>query len=177
MSTVTGTNYCLLTRIQDIPHVLMIRERVDILGHVRPMEPKDEVPALRLHPSEVGVIKEDPVRRWLAGQEKIDRKFKRSAERVMKKRKKLEAKAEKMLADARDKGLVLHGDGGRIQGDVQRADRGASNPSISSVDSERVIDEDRRWGPLDLEGERPPPSAIAKRRDTVGCHIHCPIVF
>ncbi|ETW83742.1 Esterase/Lipase [Heterobasidion irregulare TC 32-1] len=151
---------------EDIPHVLMIRERVDLLGHVRPMEPKDEVSALQLRPSEVGVIKEDPVRRWLAGQEKIDRKFKRSAERVVKKRKKLEAKAEKMLADARDKGLVLHDDGGRIQGDVQRADRGASNPSISSVDSERVIDKDRRWGPLDLEGERPPPSAIAKRRDT-----------
>ena len=47
----------------------MIRERVDIHGVVRPMEPKEEIEALNIPPQEIGIIKEAPVMRWLAGQE------------------------------------------------------------------------------------------------------------
>ena len=39
-----------------------------------------------------------------------------------------------------------------------------SSRSISTLTG---IDEDRRFGPLDLDDENPPPSAIARRRDRV----------
>ncbi|THH16438.1 hypothetical protein EW146_g4194 [Bondarzewia mesenterica] len=172
---------------EDIPHILMIRERVDIRGNARAMEPKEEIPVLQLRPSEVGVIKEAPVRRWLTGQEHTDKVFSRTAKKAVKKRKKIMKKFERMLADARDQGLVLEGDKnvktGRGQGDsgdahagwggaremskqVGRVGTGASNAPIGSMDTGRVIDENRRWGPLDLDNEHPPFTAIAKRRDT-----------
>lgn len=150
----------------------MIRERVDINGHVRPMEPKSAIPALQMRPSKIGIIKERPVRRWADGQNAVDKKYRRAAEKVIKKRRKLEAKAERMLADAREQGLLLENDSiYRKEGaeeakrkGVKRADSGGD--SILSTISRR-IDVDRRWGPLDLQNERPPPTAIAARRDTV----------
>jgi len=38
--------------------------------------------------------------------------------------------------------------------------------SLASLAAVGVIDVERRWGPLDLEDEHPPPTAIAHRRDT-----------
>ncbi|PIL36933.1 hypothetical protein GSI_00623 [Ganoderma sinense ZZ0214-1] len=55
--------------------IIFIRERVNPLGKVRPMEPPDQLLALRIPPSEIGLIKEGPVRRWLAGQEAWDKRF------------------------------------------------------------------------------------------------------
>ncbi|KZT29342.1 alpha/beta-hydrolase [Neolentinus lepideus HHB14362 ss-1] len=144
---------------EDLPDVLMIRERIDIHGKVRPMEPKEELVALQLKPSEIGVIKEDPCRRWATGQVIWDKKFKRSAESVLRKRQKNEARALALLADARSQGLKLADDGSIV--DL------AVSPSRMSIPSgHREIQSDRRWGPLDLEYESPPPSAICKRRDT-----------
>ncbi|TFK55444.1 alpha/beta-hydrolase [Heliocybe sulcata] len=144
---------------EDLPVVLMIRERVDIHGKVRPMEPKEEVAALQLKPSEIGVIKEDPCRRWQTGQDMWDKKFKRTAERVVRKRQKNETKALVMLANARAEGLEIADDGSIVNLAV--------SPSRVSIPPERrEIQSDRRWGPLDLEHESPPPSAICKRRDT-----------
>ncbi|KAI0045124.1 alpha/beta-hydrolase [Auriscalpium vulgare] len=168
---------------EDVPHVHMIRERVDIRGRARPMEHKEDIPALCVRPSDVGVIKEAPVRRWVIGQEMVDKKYARLAEKVVRKRRKLEARAERMLADARDKGLVLERETTDVE-DVERPEqldgagegrskarvvRSRSSASVAiSVNSTTNgrINEDRRWGPLDLDNERPPPSAIAGRRDT-----------
>ncbi|KAI0356462.1 alpha/beta-hydrolase [Trametes cingulata] len=141
---------------EDIPAVLMIRERVDVLGNVRPMEPPEEIEALRLQPWEIGVIKEAPVRRWLSGQEEWDRKYKRTAEHVIRKRRQYEAKAARLLEHARQQGLIhdeLHPQRSRV----------SLSGSVSSVGEVEV---ERRWGPLDLNDEKPPPSAIAGRRDT-----------
>jgi hypothetical protein len=44
----------------------------------------------------------------------------------------------------------------------------ATGLSVHSISSSVRIDEFRRYGPLDLSEEHPPPSAIAGRRDTVG---------
>ncbi|KAI9066431.1 alpha/beta-hydrolase [Trametes sanguinea] len=143
---------------QDISAVAFIRERVDVLGNVRPMEPPEEIEALRLKPQEIGVIKEAPVRRWLEGQEEWDRRFKRTAERVIRKRRQFETKAARLLEHAREQGL--------IHDELQpRHSRASLGRSISSG-SVGEIDSDRRWGPLDLKDENPPPSAIAGRRDT-----------
>ncbi|KAI0065802.1 alpha/beta-hydrolase [Artomyces pyxidatus] len=167
----------------DIPYVLMIRERVDITGHVRPMEAKEDVPALRVRPSEVGVIKEAPVRRWVTGQEMVDKKFARLAVKVINKRRKYEVRAEKMLQDARDTGLVLqHEAVDRENGQQHLNDRQSDDKSrkqlvrlrsvasgassVVSTSDTGKINEDMRWGPLDLDNEHPPPTAIAGRRDT-----------
>ncbi|KAG5648902.1 hypothetical protein DXG03_000251 [Asterophora parasitica] len=139
-------------------NILMIRERVDINGISRPMEPPEEIRALALRPGEVGIIKEGPTRRWLEGQEQWDHEFKRSAKRAMKRRYKLELKAERLIDNARLQGLILTG-----EATPQELQRTMSNGYADKLD--RIQDE-RRWGPLDLDGERPPPSAIAKRRDT-----------
>ncbi|KAH9894438.1 alpha/beta-hydrolase [Cubamyces lactineus] len=143
---------------EDIPAVFMIRERVDVLGNVRPMEPAEEIAALRLKPQEIGIIKEKPVRRWLAGQEEWDRKYKRAAENVIRKRKQYEAKAARLLEHAREQGFI-HEEIGPRESTV------SSSASISSG-SVGEIEVERRWGPLDLKDENPPPSAIAGRRDT-----------
>lgn len=152
----------------------MIRERVDIRGHVRPMEPKSDIPILQMRASEIGIIKEKPVRRWADGQNAADKKYRRAAEKVIKKRKKLEARAEKMLADAREQGLLLEGDSIHTKEELEAKRKSAKRADSDSESTfstvSRRIDIDRRWGPLDLKNERPPPTAIAARRDTV-CFI------
>ena len=80
----------------------MIRERVDVSGIVRAMEPAEEIEALRMPPQEIGLIKERPVRRWLEGQEAWDKKFKHTVEQVLRKRKHYEEKAERLLRHARE---------------------------------------------------------------------------
>lgn len=117
--------------------MLMIRERVDVQGHVRPMEPAEEMDILRIKPQEIGVIKEGPVRRWLDGQEAWDKKYRRAAERVINKRKHFEAKAQRLLDHARQQGI--------IHDELQRQPSRASvvRDDLSSVGQ---IETQRRWG-------------------------------
>ncbi|KAG2156229.1 hypothetical protein DEU56DRAFT_936926 [Suillus clintonianus] len=136
---------------------LMIRERVDIHGRVRSMEPKEAIPALQLRPSEIGIIKEETLFKWLEGQEEWDRRFKYRATKVMKKRKAFEAMSNSIIKNARQRGLLLAGESNDL---VERLTVGGSSSAHG------LIQEDRRWGPLDLGDERPPPTAIAARRDT-----------
>lgn len=138
-------------------NMLMIRERVDIHGQVRSMEPKEDIPSLQLRPSEIGIIKEETLLKWLEGQEEWDRRFRYRASKVMKKRTKFEAKANSMIKNARQRGLLLAGE----------SDDPVERPIIGRLSATRgAIQEDRRWGPLDLMDEQPPPTAIAARRDT-----------
>ncbi|TFK71796.1 alpha/beta-hydrolase [Pluteus cervinus] len=129
--------------------VVMIRERVNIRGEVRPMEPKGEMPVLKIPPSEVGLLKEEPASKWKSGQDEWDRKFSRSAKRVEKQRQDISLKADKLVQNARQQGLV--------SSDAQSSDRSSTSSSSRN---------ERRWGPLDLAGETPPPTAIAGRRDS-----------
>lgn len=45
----------------------MVRERVGIDGVVRPMEPMDAMPIFKLSPDDMGLIKEAPAKRYIAG--------------------------------------------------------------------------------------------------------------
>ncbi|KAG1806633.1 alpha beta-hydrolase [Suillus plorans] len=137
--------------------ILMIRERVDIHGRVRFMEPKEDITALQLRPSEIGIIKEETLFKWLEGQEEWDRRFKYCATKVMKNRKTIEAKSKSIIKKARQRGLSLVGESDDL---VEMPIVGRSNAVYGA------IQEDRRWGPLDLVDEEPPPTAIAARRDT-----------
>lgn len=174
--------------IHQVP-ALMVRERVDIHGQVRSMEPQEDIPALCVKPHTVGVIKEGPVRRWYEGQSEADRKFERTAQRIVKRRKKVEDHVERMLQEAREAGFVLahENSGGQDQGEMNgstqgepseprrkaivRVSSGQSGMSTNTASSSVRIDEHRRYGPLDLVGEKPPPSAIAGRRDTASLFL------
>jgi hypothetical protein len=152
---------------EDMSLISFIRERVDVFGKVRLMEPAEEIPSLQLKPSEIGIIKEAPIRRWLDGQAKWDKLYKHSAERAISKRKKFTEHAEAMLRSARERGLTLvneNADEDETPTSERREFR--RRASIASIRSNAAIQPDRRWGPLDLEGERVPPSAICNRRDT-----------
>ncbi|KAJ7240331.1 Alpha/Beta hydrolase protein [Mycena haematopus] len=135
----------------------MIRERVDIKGEPRPMEPRRDLAVLQLKPSEIGIIKEAPTIKWLKGQEEWDVKYKRSAEKAVRQRRKNEETARKLIDNAREQGLSLISDVG------PELPRVVSNSAHATGG---VIQRERRWGPLDLDNERPPPTAIARRLDT-----------
>ncbi|EMD40895.1 hypothetical protein CERSUDRAFT_91649 [Gelatoporia subvermispora B] len=145
--------------IKDVPGVFMIRERVDVFGKVRPMESPGELEALRQRPQDIGVIKEAPVRRWLTGQELWDDKYKHAARRVYLNRRRYEVKSARLLQHAREEGFELH------QDRTPSMPRQQSTASVSFA-AVGAIQPERRWGPLDLEDEHPPASAIAKRKDT-----------
>ncbi|KAF9028446.1 alpha/beta-hydrolase [Hymenopellis radicata] len=148
---------------RDVPNITMIRERVDIHGYTRPMEPKEDLVVLRLRREEIGLIKEAPALRWAKGQDEWDKVFHKTAKKASKKRQKLEAKAHRMLEHAREQGLITASQPSR----PNMREKNALHTKSPSEDSmARTIQEDRRWGPLDLENESPPPSSIAKRRDT-----------
>jgi hypothetical protein len=64
----------------------MIRQRVTRKGVILPLPPQSELEALQLDPSEIGVIKPGPVRKWMAAQSKWNGKFAKQKRAVQKKR-------------------------------------------------------------------------------------------
>ncbi|KAH7032154.1 hypothetical protein B0J12DRAFT_680803 [Macrophomina phaseolina] len=64
----------------------MIRQRINRHGAIRPLEPPSELEALTLAPSEIGVIKEGPVRKWMNIQQKWAKKYEKEKRSVQKKR-------------------------------------------------------------------------------------------
>lgn len=74
-----------------------------------------------------------------------------------------------MVTHARDKGLLFVDE---TPGLPRRTESETSIGTLSSTGG--LIEEDRRWGPLDLAGESVPSSAIANRRDNVS--VTCALV-
>ncbi|KAK8233497.1 acetyl-hydrolase [Phyllosticta capitalensis] len=64
----------------------MIRQRVDRQGRTRAMEPPEEIPLLHIPPSEIGIIKEGPVRKWMTVQERWAKKFEKEKRAVQSRR-------------------------------------------------------------------------------------------
>ncbi|SPO34874.1 uncharacterized protein PSFLO_00345 [Pseudozyma flocculosa] len=130
----------------------MIRERVNVKGFLRPLEPESELQALRMDANEVGRIKEGPCQRYLSGQELWSKKFEKTARKVEKQRAKNEETAQKLLERAASLGLL--------------------KPSRHELDQGVLESDEGVWsglgalGPLELVDETPPPSALAGRRDT-----------
>ena len=121
----------------------MIRERVDIFGHVRPMEPKGEIEALGIPPRQIGIIKEEPVQRWLSGQEIWDKRYKQAAQKVERRRAHYEKKYASLTIRARAQGLELHKDAAKPGPSVHRRTSVVSTRSMVSVGEIMV---DKRWG-------------------------------
>jgi hypothetical protein len=78
----------------------MIRQRVDRHGHIYPLEHASSLPGCCLPPSEIGVIKEGPVRKWMAAKLQWDTRYASAKRRVQKQR------AEEMM-----EGYQTFGDG------------------------------------------------------------------
>jgi hypothetical protein len=64
----------------------MIRQKIDRHGNVFPLEPVAELVGCNLDPSEIGVIKEGPVKKWMAAKREWDTKFASAKRRVQKQR-------------------------------------------------------------------------------------------
>jgi hypothetical protein len=64
----------------------MIRQRVDRHGNTSHLEPESELPGCSLPPSEIGIIKEGPVKKWMAAKREWDTKFASAKRRVQKQR-------------------------------------------------------------------------------------------
>lgn len=149
----------------------MIRERVDIRGLLRPLEPEHQLQALQVPIEDIGKIKAGPVSRYLTGQELWDKKYRRTAKKVDKERAKNEERAKAMLKQAARDGLLDSSNIPSLKGATRK--RGMTTASTrSNIDQEEKTWAEEGWadlatfGPLDLQGEVPPPSAIAGRRDT-----------
>ncbi len=70
----------------------MIRQRVDRYGDIFQLEPPSELAACNIHPGDIGVIKEAPVKKWIAAKKDWDTKFASSKRKVQKQRARAMAK-------------------------------------------------------------------------------------
>jgi hypothetical protein len=77
----------------------MIRQRVDRHGNIFPLEPASQLPGCNVPASEIGVIKEGPVKRWMAAKREWDTKFASAKRRVQKQRAKEMAKGYQPFGD------------------------------------------------------------------------------
>ncbi|GAA5979277.1 hypothetical protein JCM5350_006951 [Sporobolomyces pararoseus] len=152
----------------------MIRERISITGVVRPMEPEEEMQALTLDPEDLGLIKEGPVKRYLAGKAIWDKKFAREQRKVNKNREKhlhksIKEEAKRITRRAEEAAKRKKTDL------INSSSKKGSGPSTVEGTPERVTDSPEPLDPLeresggiwDLHGEHPPPSSIAARKDTM----------
>ncbi|KAF5333486.1 hypothetical protein D9611_002644 [Ephemerocybe angulata] len=143
--------------------IIMLRERVDVRGIARIMEPQDAIEVLKIPADRIGQIREAPAMRWLRGQEEWDRKYRKQGLRVLEKRKHLIHQSERLIKHALDQGLVHESFPETMVGTPREKGTGRAVKRKTSIGE---IQKDRRWGPLDLKDEKPPGSAIAARRDT-----------
>ena len=113
---------------------------------IRRMEPKEEIPALNIPPRFIAVIKEEPVKRWLTGQEIWDNKYHRQALHVIQQRQKYEKKYAAAIEQARTRGLELVHDQNWPTVFRQRRASVASTLSANSRVSVGEIVDDKRYG-------------------------------
>ncbi|GAA5920760.1 hypothetical protein JCM1841_004171 [Sporobolomyces salmonicolor] len=153
----------------------MIRERVSITGVVRPMEPQADMQALTLDPEDIGLIKESPVKRYLAGKAIWDKKFKNEYKRVQKRREKHlrmamreEAKrVTKRVSELQKEKKKGSGSGSSTSTQQSEADTGALERITDSPEPLDLAENEIGLGGIwNLHGEHPPPSSIAARKDT-----------
>jgi hypothetical protein len=64
----------------------MIRQRVDRHGTISPLEPESELPGCTLSPSEIGVVKAGPVKKWMTAKREWDTKYASAKRRVQRQR-------------------------------------------------------------------------------------------
>ncbi|GAA5832209.1 hypothetical protein JCM11251_004280 [Rhodosporidiobolus azoricus] len=167
----------------------MIRERISITGVVRPMEPIEEMSALQLDREDIGLIKEAPVKRYLAGRAIWDKKFRRVAQKVQNERerhlkKSMREEATRITKRVSELAKQQNGKNGSSSSarpvHLDPTDPNAPVAPAQVTESPEPLDipgAGRRRastaevpigleGVWDLHGENPPPSSLAGRKDT-----------
>jgi len=77
----------------------MIRQRVDRHGNTYQLESASDLSACKLSPSEIGVIKQGPVKKWMAAKREWDTKYASAKRKVQKQRAKEMAKGYQQFGD------------------------------------------------------------------------------
>lgn len=175
----------------------MIRERVSITGVVRRMEPESEMSMLHLDKEDLGVIKEAPVKRYLAGKAVLDRHFRSTYKKVQKKREKHlrksmreEAKRITKRLEQMQKPDTTNASSSGTESLARPADVSPPQVAFGGTPPPRMTDSPEPLDPAQgraartrsvsipigleglggswsMEGERPPPSSLAGRKDTL----------
>ncbi|BEJ16390.1 hypothetical protein CspHIS471_0509950 [Cutaneotrichosporon sp. HIS471] len=161
----------------------MIRERVDVVGACRPLEPEDKLGAMTMPREEIGMIKTGALMRYLEGQAKWNQKFGRTFKRVERHRarnlKRAQKDVPKIIERWRHGSLASAASSanpsprtspvGSPKTTPEGSPRGSPRGSFSSDeyyedDTRIAVDETWAWN-WALDDELPPPSAIVSRRD------------
>lgn len=121
----------------------IVRERLNFSAHVRSIEDDSELSTLSISRDEIGLMKAGPVQRWLTGQAIWKKKYRHVLHDVNKRRRKYENKSAKLIVKMQ-KLKILDEAGKPIR-------YGSGQQHLITI--------------FDLEGESPPPYAIAARRD------------
>lgn len=137
----------------------MIRERVSTRGHIRPLEPENDLPAMQVPSDLIGTIPKRAIERYAKGKERSDKKFAQAIKRIEKQRLR--------NIDRASRDMNQH-----IAALQHYLDR--ESPAVTAVSTSMGTGTDQAtraasswnmaWA-LD-EDERPPPSSIVARRDT-----------
>jgi hypothetical protein len=143
----------------------MIRERVSIRGEIRSLEPEEELSAFTLKPEDVGVLSELTLRRYIEGRDKFNRKFATTIQQIERHRKK-NLKLAKRNANRNMAQLQAHlfseNDGKRSAGTSRtKSGHGALAEGLMAVS------DSWSWAWALDTNERPPPSSIVSRSDTM----------
>jgi hypothetical protein len=158
----------------------MIRERVSTQGVLRPLEPAEELEAMKMPAEEIGMIKEGPAMRYVNGQALWNQRFSHTIKRIARHRLKhvkhaRERDAGKIVAlwseRARVRILEREQEEAEAEGEEPDSDGWDTDdtghehpPTVRGPDMFQEKTWTWRWA---LEGEAPPPSAIVSRRDYV----------
>ncbi|KAK4057569.1 hypothetical protein OIO90_001214 [Microbotryomycetes sp. JL221] len=148
----------------------MIRERISLTGVVRPLEPEKDIDCLNLNPEDLGIVKEAPVKRYLAGKAIWDKKFKSVADRVQREREdnlRKSMKEEATRITERMKKVRKNHEIPSVVTSNQDSPSSPLSPIQQVVSPQRMDSRDEQVrGIWDFRGENPPPSSIAARKDT-----------
>lgn len=139
----------------------MIRERVSIKGVVRPLEPQEELQAFTWDHNLIGVLSELAIRRYIDARDKFAKKYKATARAVEQTRRKNLAAAKQDI-DRNVEALKTarnNSPGPRTRSGSLREEMQAETLDLGSGRW--------NWAWALSHDERPPPSSIVSRRDTV----------
>lgn len=134
----------------------IIRERVDIRGVIRPMEPRLEMDALRLPAELIGSISEPVIRRFMKYRDVFDNKFSHTVKSVERHRRQ---NLERAKADTIKRMSSL-------RQTLRRDVRAPRSPGEQRLKEGLISSPGWGWAWALDEGEDPPPSSLVSRRDT-----------
>ncbi|KAK7472430.1 hypothetical protein VKT23_000545 [Stygiomarasmius scandens] len=146
----------------------MIRERVSTRGAIRPLEPEEELDAMKVPQDVIGNLSELAVRRYIEGKNKYDKKFASTIKAIEKQRNKNLERAKKDTI--KNMNVLQHSLDREAQQAKQNGNgNGATDGAMSDqrqVKDGLLASSGWIWAWALDENERPPPSSIVSRRDT-----------